>query len=114
MALKKSERKLQMREEARRKIKGPSGGVVGSREFRAKVEQGRQHLVKKAAESGDSKTQRVKAELHYLINNYTPGYDARIEALIDQWRISGDPSYDPGIRVTYRRARQKHMQSGPM
>ncbi|HPO12543.1 MAG TPA: hypothetical protein PLI09_03790 [Candidatus Hydrogenedentes bacterium] len=113
MALKKSERKLQMREEARRKIKGSSGGVTGSREYREKVEQGRRQLLMKSAEGGDSHAQQFKAEIHYLINNYVPSYDARIEALIDKWRTSGDPAYDPEVRVALRRARQKHMQDSP-
>ncbi len=113
MALKKSERKLQMRDEARRKIKGAAGGVTGSREYREKVEQGRRQLMVKAAEGGDSRAQQYKAEIHYLINNYVPSYDARIEALIDKWRSSGDPAYDPEVRVELRKARQKHMQSNP-
>lgn len=112
MVMKKSERKLQMREEAKRKIKGPSGGVTGSREYRARVEQGRKQLMQKGAEGSDTKTQQIKAELTYLINNYVPSYDMRIEHLIDQWRMSGDPHYDPGVRVELRKARQRHMDRG--
>lgn len=114
MAMKKSERKLQMREEARRKLKGASGAVTGSREYREKVERGRRHLLHKSSEGGDLKAQRAKAELTYLINNYLPTYDMRIETLIDEWRRSGDPSYDPGIRVQLRKARQKHMRDHPL
>lgn len=110
MVLKKSERKLQMRDEAKRKIKGPSGGVTGSREYREKVEQGRRQLLMKAAEGGDNRAQQIRAEVTYLINNYVPSYDHRIEALIDAWRGTGDPSYDPEVKVAFRKARQKHMQ----
>ncbi len=114
MVLKKSERKLQMRDEARRKIKGPSGGVTGSREYREKVEQGRRLLMQKSAEGGDSRAQQIRAEVTYLINNYVPAYDYRIEALIDEWRGTGDPSYSPEIKVAFRKARQKHMQDGAL
>ena len=114
MAMKKSERKLQMREEARRKIKGAAGGVTGSRAYRAKVEQGRKLLMQKGAEGGDNMTQRVKGELHYLINNYVPAYDHRIEALIDKWRTSGDPAYSPGVRLEFRKARQRHMRENAL
>ncbi len=114
MALKKSERKLQMREEARRKIRGPSGGVTGSKAYREKVEKERRRLLQKSSEGGDTGTQKVKGELHYLINNYLPANDARINTLIDKWRTSGDPAYDPAIKIELRKARQKHMKEGPL
>jgi hypothetical protein len=107
--MKKSERKLQMRQEAKRKIHGPSGGVTGSKEYREAVEKGRQTFLSKSAEGGDSRAQRIKGELNYLINNYLPAHDNRIEALIDDWRRSGDPTYDPAIRVRHRRAKQNHI-----
>lgn len=113
MGFSKSERKLQLRDEAKRKIKGASGGVTGSRAYREKVEQGRRQLLMKSAEGGDSRAKQIKAELHYLVNNYVPRYDGRIEALIEEWRGSGDSSYDPEIRVALRKARQKHMQDNP-
>ena len=61
------------------------------------------------AEGGDSQGKKVKAELTYLLNNYTPKHDCRIEALIDEWRRSGDPSYDVGIKMKLRQARREHM-----
>jgi hypothetical protein len=73
------------------------------------VDQGLRELRQVSAEGGDGKAQRVKNELNYLLNNYLPSYDMRIEQLIDEWRRSGDPSYDPGIRARLRRARQDHM-----
>lgn len=113
MALKKSERKFQMREEARRKIYGNGSGVTGDRAYRERVEKGRQQLMQKAAEGGDNRAKRVKTELTYLINNYVPSHDARIAFLMDEWRRSGDPTYDPAIRIQYRRAVQEHMKKGP-
>lgn len=113
MALKKSERKLQIREEARRKVKGPGGGVLGTREYRERVEKGRRELLQKGAEGDDTAAQQAKSELIYLIRNYLPAYESRIETLIDQWRRSGDPSYDPGIRIELRKARQEHMKQHP-
>jgi hypothetical protein len=112
MALKKSEIKLKMREEARIKVKGPNGGVTGSREYRERIEQQRRQLLQKSAEGGDNRGKRIHAELTYLINNYLPSYDARIEGLIDAWRTSGDPQYTPEIRVALRKAQQKQMKEG--
>ena len=108
--MKKSEYKKQIREEAKRKIRGSQFGVTGSKEYREKVEQGRTQLMRKSNEGGDSNAQKIKNELTYLLNNYTPGYDMRIEQLIDAWRTSHDPSYDPGIKVKFRKARREHMQ----
>ncbi|MBI3117284.1 MAG: hypothetical protein HYZ00_01270 [Candidatus Hydrogenedentes bacterium] len=105
---KKSDFKMKIRDEALRKVKGPAGGVTGSREYRDRVEKMRSQMLQKAAEGGDSKASRIKSELNYLLNNYLPKYDGRIEGLIDEWRRTGDPSYDPGIRLKLRRARQDH------
>ena len=53
---------------------------------------------------------KAKNELTFLLNNYLPKYDSRIEALIDIWRRSGDPSYSPSIRTKLRQARRDHMR----
>ena len=107
---KKSERKLAMREEAKRKVRPVFSNNLGAdRTYRDQVESGRCRLGEVAAEGGDSRAKRARDELHYLLNNYMPSYDARIEQLIDTWRRSGDPSYDPGIRVRLRQARRDHM-----
>lgn len=116
MAMKRSDYKLRMREEARQKIRGAQGGVTGSKEYRERVERGRKHMMAKApVGAGGATNARIAGELQYLINNYTPSNNMRIEQLIEQWRKSGDPDYDPGIRVQYRRAIQKHMrESNPI
>ena len=114
MAMKKSERKMMIREEAKRKIHGGNSGVTGSREYRERIERGRQQLLRKSSEGGDAKGKRIKGELLYLINNYVPSNDTRIVHLIDEWRRSGDPSYDPGIRLALRKARQEDMKKGPL
>lgn len=116
MAMKKSDYKLRMREEARQKLKGPLGGVTGSKEYRERVERGRKHMLAKGAiGAGGATHARIAGELEYLINNYTPSNNPRIEELIEKWRKSGDPDYDPGVRVKYRRAIQKHMrESNPI
>lgn len=108
---KKSDFKMRIREEAKRKVKGPTGGVSGSREYRERVEKMRGQILQKASEGGDPRSSRIKSELTYLLNNYLPAYDNRIQTLIDEWRRSGDPSYDPAIRIKLRRARQEHMKS---
>lgn len=111
----RSERKLAIREEAKRKVHGPSATVGTNRAYRESVEKGRKNLLVRSQEGGDSKAKRAKSELTYLLNNYLPKYDSRIEQLIDDWRRSGDPSYDPGIRVRLREARREHMKkSSPL
>ena len=110
---KKSDYKLRIREEARRKVKGPTGGVTGPREYRERVEQQRAQLLRKASEGGDPKVARVKNELMYLLNNYLPQYDHRINMLVDEWRRSGDPDYDPSVKIKVRKARQQHMKDNP-
>ena len=74
------------------------------------IEQGRRQLLLKCNEGGDSASKQYKSELMYLLNNYMPQYDMRIEALIDSWRTSHDPSYDPMIRVRLRQARIEFMR----
>jgi hypothetical protein len=111
-AIKKSDRKLQMRQQAKRKVGGSkfdySGG--GAAAHRAGVAQGLKNLNQVASEGGDSAAKKIKAEITYLLNNYLPSYDNRIQALINQWRTSGDPSYDPAIKIKLRQARQNHMK----
>lgn len=116
VAMKKSDYKLRMREEARQKLRGPQGGVTGSKEYRERIERGRKHMMAKGAiGAGGATHARIAGELEYLINNYTPSNNRRIEELIEKWRKSGDPEYDVGVRVRYRRAVQKHMrESNPI
>ncbi|MCC6796310.1 MAG: hypothetical protein IT366_14405 [Candidatus Hydrogenedentes bacterium] len=107
-AMKKSDFKMRIREEARRKVRGSNATTQDHQAFRDRIEAGRRELMTKSAQGGDGKAMRVKNELMYLINNYTPQYDMRIIQLIDMWRTSHDPSYDPGIQVQFRRARQEY------
>ena len=107
-AMKKSDFKMRIRDEAKRKVRGSMGTVQDHQAFRDKIEQGRRELVTKSAQGGDPKAMRVKNELMYLINNYTPRYDMRIQQLIDMWRTSHDPSYSPDIQLQFRRARQEY------
>ena len=107
-ATKKSDFKMRIREEAKRKLKGSTGTVQDHKSYRDRIEAGRRELLTKSAQGGDGKAMRVKNELMYLLNNYTPTYDMRIRQLIDMWRTSHDPSYDPGIQIQFRRARQEY------
>ena len=113
-AMKKSERKLAMREQAKRRVRVNPAKRSAIRAYRDDVEKGRRELLRVSAEGGDSQAKKARGELMYLINNYLPSYDARIEQLIDVWRRSGDPGYDTGIREKYRRARRKHMTQGSL
>ena len=109
MAMKKSDYKSRQRAEAQRIVVRKSN--MGTNEHLQAVEQGRRHLLQKSSEGGDTMAQKVKSEILYLLNNYTPTNDARIEGLIDKWRISGDPSYDPAIKIKLRNARRDYMKS---
>jgi hypothetical protein len=107
-AMKKSDFKTRIREEAKRKITGSTATVKDHQAYRDRIEAGRKELLTKSSQGGDGKAMRIKGELMYLLNNYTPSYDMRIQQLIDQWRTSHDPAYDPGIQVQFRRARQQY------
>ena len=106
----RAEQKMAMREEAKRKIKGGGYGRGAKKTYREAIEVGRKRLQVKSSEAGDSLARKAKNELNYLLNNYLPQYDARIEQLIDIWRRSGDPDYSPAIRTKLRLARRDHMQ----
>jgi len=108
MAGKRSDFKMAMREEARNKVK-PRGEKNGLRSYRDEVDKGLKQLRMKSSQGGDGKAKRFKSELMYLLNNYSPKFNMRIEQLIDGWRRSGDPEYDPMIRVKYRNAVKAHM-----
>ena len=105
---KRSDFKMAMREEARAKVR-PRPEKGGLRNQRDEVDRGLNQLRVKSAQGGDSNAKRFKSELMYLLNNYSPKFDSRIEQLIDGWRRSGDPEYDPMIRVKYRNAVKAHM-----
>lgn len=73
------------------------------------IERGRKHLLdRQRMGAGEAKQTRLKTEIEYLLRNYTPGQDNRIEQLIDQWRRSGDPQYDPSIRIRFRNAKKQY------
>lgn len=67
----------------------------------------RRMLEKQKAGAGANTFTRLRNEIEYLVANYVPANDARIEMLIDQWRRSGDPNYSPEIRVKFLEARKK-------
>lgn len=105
----KSEFKRAIRDEAKRKVGTAKYDLTSQRQYREIVEEGHRELMRKSSEGGDSRGKRVRNELTYLLNNYLPQYDMRIEFLIAEWRKSGDPSYDPSIHIRLRQARQEHM-----
>jgi hypothetical protein len=82
------------------------------RDLSRAIERGRKEILEKAkAGAGENTFQRIRHELNYLLNNYQPSNEPRIEALIDQWRRSGDPAYDPAVRGRLRAARKKKAAS---
>jgi len=95
--------KMRMREEAKRQLKGRGNDAPSYRRHRQNIEDGRKQLLIKSAEGGDRAAKAIKSELEYLLRNYLPTYDYRIQMLIDKWRTSGDPEYNPEIRARYRR-----------
>lgn len=104
-ATRKSELKQMIRAEARAQVRPPSVNIGANKTYQTQVEAGRDRLNRAAAEGGDNKAKQAKQELLYLLNNYLPSYDNRIEQLIDIWRRSGDKDYDPAVRVKLRQAR---------
>ena len=76
------------------------------------IEKGRKELLEKhRAGPGANTFKRIRAELDYMIANYTPAIDAKIETLIERWRTSGDPDYSPEIRIKFLKARNKRDSS---
>ena len=72
------------------------------------IEKGRREVVERsAAGAGENTQKRIRNELNYLIDHYSANNDGKIETLIDKWRRSGDPDYDPAIRLRFRSARKK-------
>jgi len=108
--VKKSDFKQQLRNESKRVVPGNKYSQTGHRQYCQDVERGRKQLLVSSNEGGDSAAKRIKGELTYLLNNYLPQYDTRIEALIDAWRTSHDPAYDPGIRVRFRQVQREFMR----
>lgn len=76
------------------------------------LEAKRKELREKAkAGAGAATHRRLKDEIELLIKNYSPANEQQIETLIDKWRRSGDPSYDPSINLRLRNARKKRDNS---
>ena len=101
-----------LREEALESGNDPYRGVRAREERLEKIEKGRKEVIaKQRAGTGDNTHKRIKAEIDYLIKSYTPTNDHKIDALIDKWRRSGDPSYDPMIKVRFRNAKKKKSSS---
>jgi hypothetical protein len=88
---------------------------LGGAQQRARIDEietGRKHLVERARAGALTHAhKRLRDEIHYLIKHYTPSNDYKIETLIDKWRTSGDPAYDPGIKMQLRRARRRKGES---
>jgi hypothetical protein len=57
--------------------------------------------------AGAKRQGRIKNEINFLMSNYSPANDVKIEQLIDRWRTSGDPDYDPAIKLRLRQLRGK-------
>ncbi|MBI5093159.1 MAG: hypothetical protein HZB26_12055 [Candidatus Hydrogenedentes bacterium] len=108
----RSEHKLEIREQAKQKVRGEAYDISSRAKYQSDVQHGYNQLKQLGKEAGDSKAKQVRAELTYLLNNYIPQNDTRIEQLIDMWRRSGDPLYDPGIRAKLMRCRRDDMKQG--
>ncbi|HIJ66229.1 MAG TPA: hypothetical protein HPP77_09805 [Candidatus Hydrogenedentes bacterium] len=111
-AKRKSDHKLAIRSQATRKVRGPKHHPKSVPKYQQDVDKGLSNLRRVSSEGGDSRAKKAKNELMYLLNNYAPRFDHRIEQLIDIWRRSGDPAYDPSIRVRLRQVRRAHMNEG--
>lgn len=88
------------------------GGGEEHRSRLQEIETGRKRLVERAKGGAlQSAHKRIRDELEYLLKNYAPSNEYKIETLIDKWRTSGDPGYDPGIRLRLRNARRKKSEN---
>jgi len=108
----RGEHKMEIREQAKQKVKGGRYDVASALKYQSDVQKGHDQLMRLSKEGGDSKAKQIRAELTYLLNNYLPQHDTRIEQLIDLWRRSGDPQYDPAIRAKLMRCRRDDMKQG--
>ena len=108
----RAEHKLEMRGQAKQVVKGGRYDIASTKQYQADVQKGHDQLMRVSKEGGDSKAKMIRAELTYLLNNYVSQNDARIEQLIDLWRRSGDPQYDPAIRAKLMRCRRDDMKQG--
>lgn len=101
-----------IRQEEERAGKGPSKKSQEREKELEEIEKGRRHLLEKQrAGAGDPTFRRIKNELDYLLNNYVSTNDTKIETLIDRWRRSGDPSYDPSIKQKFKNVRKKKVSN---
>lgn len=100
----------------RKKLTKKAGGLIETarkltgrpESLNETIEKGRRNVVESSAAGAGANTQkRIRDELNYLIDHYSPSNDNKIETLIDKWRRSGDPDYDPAIRLRFRKARKK-------
>ena len=90
---------------------GRGSSVFNQAKYDEKVARGLKRVQEKHKMGmGENAFGRIKGELNYLLNNYTSANDAKIEQLIDKWRRSGDPAYDPSINIRYRNARKNKMK----
>ena len=84
------------------------GGGAAHRQNLRNIERGRKEVLEKQkAGAGEATQRRIKAEIEYLIENFTPTNEKKIETLIDKWRRSGDSDYDPAIKLRFRKAKKK-------
>lgn len=110
--IQKQKANWKLREEALQSGNDPYAAARAREERIEKIEKGRKSVVEKQrAGVGANSHKRIKAEIDYLIKNYSPTNDHKIDTLIDKWRRSGDPSYDPMIKVHFRNAKKKKSSS---
>lgn len=55
----------------------------------------------------DAGTRRIRDEIETLLKHYTKANDYKIQSLVDKWRRSGDPSFDPSITARLQTARKR-------
>lgn len=49
---------------------------------------------------------RIRDEIELLLKNYTKANDYKIQSLVDKWRRTGDPGFDPSIMARLQSARK--------
>lgn len=103
-----SKRRRKLRAEVLDEFRKWRGEGAQQRVALKQIDAGRKRIREKAkAGAGPAAHRRIKDQIEHLLNNYASANDNKIEALIDQWRRSGDPSYDPAIRLKLRKVRKQ-------
>lgn len=79
---------------------------------RQQIESDAQRKHRREGHADSAATRRMRDEIELLLRNYTRANDYKIQSLLDKWRRSGDPSFDPSIATRLQMARKRRDHPG--